>query len=427
MNIWYFHHYATPANIAGLHRPYEFGKYFLEQGNSLTVFSSSYLHYADENMIENKKELYVEKNYDGINAVFVRTCGYMNSGLKRIKNMAQFYFRVLKTAKKYLKTHDKPDVIIASSPHPFVMMAGLKLAKQLKIPCISEVRDFWPEVFFTGGKLKERGLIGRILLAGEKGIYKKSDGIVFLKEGDHTYIDEHKWRIEDGGPIDKAKCYYVNNGVDIEKFDLRKKSNVLVDEDLDGEGFKVVYCGAIRPVNNVGLLLDAAKFVDQDVKILIYGNGNCVDELKERIKNENLSCVKMKGFVENKYVPYILGKSNVNILNYSAEKYNWSRGNSSNKMFEYLASEKPVISTVKMGYDILEKYSCGLSTEKCDGESIAKSINEIKNMPQEKYDEACKNARKAAMEYDMPVLANKYLDVINEVKNNYKKKEKRND
>ena len=133
----------------------------------------------------------------------------------------------------------------------------------------------------------------------------------------------------------------------------------------------------------------------------------------------------MKGYIENKYIPYILSKSNVNILNYSSEKYNWSRGNSSNKMFEYLASGKPVISTVKMGYDILERYDCGISTEHCDGENIAKSINEIKNLSQEQYEQMCINARNAAKEYDMPVLADKYLTIINEVVTKYKTKERK--
>ncbi len=423
MNIWYFHHYATPSSIAGLHRPFEFGKYFLEDGNKLTVFTSSFLHYADKNMITDEKGLFIEKNYDGIDTVFVKTCGY-GSGVKRVQNMVQFYLRLNKVAKQYLKTHDKPDVIIASSPHPLTMMTGLKVAKKLKVPCICEVRDFWPEVFFTAGKLKEKGLIGRALLAGERRIYKKSDALVFLKEGDHTYIDEHKWGIDDGGPIDKAKCYYINNGVDVEKFDARKQENIIVDEDLDGDTFNVVYCGAIRPINNVGLLLDAAKHVDENVRILIYGNGSCVDELKERIQNENLTAVKMKGYVENKYIPYILSKSKVNVLNYSAEKYNWSRGNSSNKMFEYLASGKPVISTVKMGYDVLEANSCGLSTEKCDGESIARLINQIKGLPQDEYGAMCENARKVSLEYDMPVLARKYLDTIEKVKQKHIKGEK---
>ncbi len=79
-----------------------------------------------------------------------------------------------------------------------------------------------------------------------------------------------------------------------------------------------------------------------------------------RVENENLDNVKMKGFVNKKYIPYILSKSSVNILNYSQTQYNWSRGNSSNKLFEYMASGKPMISTVKMGYSIIEKYKCGI-------------------------------------------------------------------
>ena len=34
MNIWYLHHYATPYEIPGLHRPFEFGEYFNNQGGN---------------------------------------------------------------------------------------------------------------------------------------------------------------------------------------------------------------------------------------------------------------------------------------------------------------------------------------------------------------------------------------------------------
>ena len=79
------------------------------------------------------------------------------------------------------------------------MLAGLKIARKYKIPCICEIRDFWPEVFFFGGKLKEKSLLGRLLLAGERYIYTKADALTFFKEGDHTYIQEKKWDIEHGG------------------------------------------------------------------------------------------------------------------------------------------------------------------------------------------------------------------------------------
>lgn len=418
MNIWYLHHYATPDAIAGLHRPFEFGKYFIKNSNEITVFSSSYLHYDTHNMIENGDKFCV-KDYEGIAAVFVKTCSYANSSIRRILNMFQFFARVKPVAKRYAEQTKKPDVIIASSPHPLTMLAGIKLAKKYKVPCICEVRDFWPEVFFMGGVLKEKGVFGKILLKGERWLYKRSAALLFLKEGDREYIREHKWDKESGGPIDMEKCYYVNNGVDLALFDRRVKENTLVDSDLKSEKFTVTYCGTIRPVNNVGVLVDVAKLVGEDVQILVYGSGNCVDDIEKQIKENNLTNIKLKGYIDNKFVPYILSCSNASLLNYSANDYNWSRGNSSNKLFEYLASGRPVISTVKMGYDILSRYDCGVSAEECTPQAIAESILKIKNEPIERYTQMCQNAKKAASEFDIPKLADKYLSVIGEVKNKF--------
>lgn len=420
MNIWYLHHYATPYSIPGLHRPFEFGKYFIKDGNELTVFSSSYLHYDDKNMI-NDKSKYIVKEYDGINTVYVKTCGYSNSGMKRILNMAQFFFGLFRSTKTYEKSTKAPDIIVASSPHPFTMIAGIRLSKKYRVPCICEVRDFWPEVFFWGGRLKETSLLGKILLCGERWIYEKCNSLVFLKEGDYTYISDHKWDTANGGKIDLKKCNYVNNGVDIETFDAHLEIQEDSPNDEYAGKFIVTYCGTIRPVNNVEMLLDVAKLLDNDTIILIYGSGNCVDDIKKRIETENITNVKLMGYVDSKYVPGVLNKSSVNILNYTAKNYNWSRGNSSNKLFEYLASAKPVISTVKMGYDILEKYNCGLSVSECTAENVAESIKTIKNMDKNNYDIMCANARKAAEHFDIPRLAADYMKVIVDAKNKFKR------
>lgn len=422
MNIWYLHHYATPYEIPGLHRPFEFGEYFNKAGHQTTVFASSYLHYSSKNMIEDKTK-YLVKEYDGTKAVFVRTCGYENSGVKRIINMFQFGRKLPKVAKQYAKANGKPDVIIASSPHPFTMMAGLKIAKKFGVPCICEVRDFWPEVFFYGGRLKEKSLIGKMLLAGEQNIYKKADGITFLKEGDHTYITDKGWSKEQGGKIDMDKCIYVNNGVDIKLYDQRISQHPFDDVDFNSGKFTVVYCGTIRPVNNLDLVLDTAKLLGDDYNFLVFGSGNCVEALQNRIDTEGISNVKLKGYVDNKFIPSILSHSSLNLLNYSGTAYNWSRGNSSNKLFEYLASGKPVLSTVKMGYDIIERFNCGESVENTTPEEIAAKIRKIKEMDSDAYSQMCTNARAAAEEFDIPNLADKYIKEIERIMKKFENKE----
>jgi hypothetical protein len=67
---------------------------------------------------------------------------------------------------------------------------------------------------------------------------------------------------------------------------------------------KVVYCGTIRHVNHLDLLVDAGKLLSNNIVILIYGTGDCIEGLIARTKNEKISNVKFKGYVDNKYIPY---------------------------------------------------------------------------------------------------------------------------
>jgi glycosyltransferase involved in cell wall biosynthesis len=165
----------------------------------------------------------------------------------------------------------------------------------------------------------------------------------------------------------------------------------------------------------VGNILDTAKLLlkHKDIQFLIYGDGNQKEMLERRVLDEGLYNVKMKGFVNKQFIPSILNKSTVNILNYSSTQYNWTRGNSSNKLFEYMASGKPIISTVKMGYSIIDKYKCGIELDKGTSEELAEAILKIKNLKASQYDELGDNARAGAEDFDFKVLTEKLIDVIN--------------
>ena len=416
-NIWFLHHYATLPTMNGHVRPFNFGKLLKGYGMDATIFAASYLHFADVNLIKDKRK-YLLNNECGIPFIFVNTPSSEKGALARVKNMVAFYFRLFGVSKKYAQEYGKPDIIIASSPHPLAMIAGIRLARKLKVPCICEVRDLWPEAIFSFGKLQENTLLGKILTAGEHWIYKNSDAMIFTKEGDTDYIKEHKWDTDHGGDINLKKCHYVNNGVDLEAFLKATIENTVNDADLLDDKFNVVYAGAIRPVNNVGNILDAAALLKEhrDIQFLIYGDGNQLETLKTRTADEGLTNVKMKGYVNKECIPYILSKSSVNILNYSQSQYNWTRGNSSNKLFEYMASGKPIISTVKMGYCILEKYQCGLSLEDSTPEQLAKTILKVHDMPSEQYEKMAKNARTGAADFDYKKLTAKLIEVIESVK-----------
>lgn len=414
--IWLWNHYATDMFINRGGRHYWFAKDLITQGYNATVFCANTYHNKTD-VIDTGDKKYINKMVDEIPFVFVKTIPTLGNGKDRVKNMLMFYKNLFPVAKAYAKLDGKPDVILASSVHPLTMLAGIQVAKRFKIPCICEVRDLWPEAIFSFNKVKEKSVLGCILTAGEHWIYKKADALIFTKEGDIDYIKEKRWDTDQGGDIDLKKCHYINNGVDLEAFLHLAKENTIDDVDLHDDKFNVVYTGAIRPVNNVESLLDAATLLKEhkEIQFLVYGDGNQLEMLRKRVVEEKLDNVKMKGYVNKQSIPYILSKSSVNILNYSQSQYNWSRGNSSNKLFEYMASGKPIISTVKMGYCILDKYKCGLSLAKPTPEELAKTILKVRDMPKEQYDELANNAFRGASDFDFKELTKRLIYVIESV------------
>ena len=411
--IWIWNHYATDMykNKGGRH--YWFAENLIKEEYDATVFCANTYHNKSE-FIDTGKKKFATDVLNGIPFVFVKTTTALDNGLDRVKNMGLFYRNLFSVAKSYAKEHGKPDVIIASSVHPLTMVAGIQIAKKMNIPCICEIRDLWPEAIFSFNKAKENSLLGKILVAGEHWIYKKADALIFTKEGDTDYIKEKKWDTAQGGDVDLDKAHYINNGVDVETFNKSINEKVIEDEDLVSDKFNVVYVGAIRPVNNVGNILDAAKFLkdNKEIQFLIYGDGNQKELLENRVVDEGIDNVKFKGFVNKQSIPYILSKSSLNILNYSHTQYNWARGNSSNKLFEYMASGKPIISTVRMGYSIIEKYKCGIELENSIPEELVQAIVDIKNMPEHQYKFLGTNAKRGANDFDFKLLTRKLIEVI---------------
>lgn len=411
-NIWIWNHYATNMFFDQAGRHYWFAENLIKEGYKPTIFCASTNHFSD-NHIDAKGKQYSTDSVNDIPFVFVNTPEYKGNGKKRALNMISFYRGLFKTAKMYAELNGKPDVILASSVHPLTLVAGIKIAKKFDIPCICEVRDLWPESIVAYGSLKRKSLVAKLLYQGEKWIYKKASSVIMTWEGGSQYIIDQGWDEQ----IDLSKVKHISNGVIIDSFDRNSKENQIDDNDLNSNNYKnLVYAGSIRKVNNLGLLLEAAKLVqekDQQIRFLIYGSGDEKEMLENRCKEENINNVVFKGRVEKKLIPSILKKSYANILHNSStslDKY----GQSQNKFFEYLAAGRCVIQTYTTGYSVLEKFNCGLSAVKQNPEKIAEIILEACK-DNEKAEQMGENARKASYEFDFKKLTNKLTEVIENV------------
>ncbi|MBC2722200.1 MAG: glycosyltransferase, partial [Desulfosporosinus sp.] len=192
-NIWIFNQYNMPPEYGHLNRHYNFGKYLKRAGYNPVVFVGSNLHNSNVQMIQDDSlyKIYEDCDYP---YVFVKTCAYDRSRIKRVYAMFEFYRNICKVTKEF----DRPDVILGSSAHPLAPMAAIKLAKKYHCKSVVEVRDLWPESFVAYKIIKKSNPLLKLLYAGEKWIYKKADSLVFTMKGAKDYIVNRGWDMESG-------------------------------------------------------------------------------------------------------------------------------------------------------------------------------------------------------------------------------------
>lgn len=408
MNIWLINHYAVPPQYYPLARQTYFAKYLMEMGHTVTIFSASSVHNSNppKNLITDGA-LWREETVDGVHHVYIRCCDCTGNGLKRIYNMCEFAWKLPGVCKHF----PKPDAIVSTSMPPMSCAMGVHLGRKWGCRTVAEIADLWPESIIAYGIAGPKNPAVIALRWLEKWIYKKADAVVFTCEGGYDYIEEQGWEKE----IPRTKVHYINNGVNLEQFNYNRDHFPVEDADLsDPDLFKVVYTGSIRRVNNLGLLLDVAKQIsDPRVKFLIWGDGDERTALEQRVKDENITNVVFKGYVEKKYVPSIVSQADLNIAHNTPSPL-FRFGISFNKMFDYLAAGKPVLSDFPCPYNPSVQQQAGLSTDDPAPQVIAQVIQQFVTMPAGEYAEYCTRARIAATYYDFKVLTKKLLDILEE-------------
>ena len=405
-NVWIMNHYVMNQYFNRGGRHYWIAEELKKDGYAPVVFGCNAMQDKDEDFFESRLKWHIERAPSGVPYVPIRSTHYKGNGISRVENMGLFTLNLLTTAREYAKEFGPPDVVYASSVHPLTVFAGERIARHFHVPVIGEVRDLWPETLVAYSSMKRNSPIARVLYAGEKLMYRRADAMVFTMEGAPDYIREHRWDKAQGGPIDLDRVYNINNGVDIEAFDRNIRDFPYADPDLDDpDSFCVVYTGAVRRANNLGLMLDAMEYLRDipNLKLLIWGRGYEIDALTKKAAERGLSDrFKFKPFVNKQYIPAILSKADVCLMHWERSTVN-NYGYDYNKLFEYLAAGKIVFSTIQSGHSLLVNKNCGIETEGPTPKDFADGLRRIYNMSPEERAVWGERARSAAGDYDFRV------------------------
>jgi glycosyltransferase involved in cell wall biosynthesis len=213
-------------------------------------------------------------------------------------------------------------LIIITSP-PFITSFIAACGAIIKgIPFVFDVRDEYPEVFFSAGVLNQNSFAGKVLLRLEKAIYKNAFCVTTVTEGIVERI-----KLKQPG----ANVKLVRNGFDEELFKPSENK-----EDV----FTVIFHGNIGKFQRPELIVELAKLASNrglNVQFKVIGWGNNDDVLKSC----SLTNLAFYGMIEHAQIPAIVSKAHVGISFRSSDTI--SINSFPVKLYEYIGVGLPMI------------------------------------------------------------------------------------
>jgi len=400
--VWILNHYAG-SRIHGMeYRHYYLARHFRRMGLRPVIVCASFHH------LQTKRPEALRAEVDGIPYVWIKTCRYEGNGLGRVVNMAGYSLRL---AWKRLKELPQPDVVIASSPHPFAALNGRRFARKYKAKFIFEVRDLWPlSVQELGGYTSRHPFI-RLMARTERFAYEHCDVTVSLCPGAKEYMVAHG--------LDENKFVHIPNGFDLEgaqrNVDDLPETHAGVIASLKREGKLIVlYSGNHGIANALEHVVAAAGLLKDEpgVHFLLVGQGPEKPALEESARRAGLQNVTFLPPVTRAQMPALTREADLGYIGLQ-KKDLFKYGVSPNKLFEYMAAGLPVVFAIDTPYDKVAEARCGFSIPAEAPQALADIVKRIRQMPRDRLAEMGDRGRQYVRRmHTYEVLARQYVSLF---------------
>jgi glycosyltransferase involved in cell wall biosynthesis len=275
---------------------------------------------------------------------------------------------MLETASEITRNEQMHTVITTSPPHS-TQLAGLKIKKKFpNITWIADLRDPWTDIFYYDKMLhlpwarkKDAHL--------EKKVLKNADHVitvgVYLK---NLFFEKVKMENQDN-----AKFHALTNGYDPDDFKHQKTVTY-----TNKKKFLISYVGTMNADYNLNSFIKALKLIDDVIlqKTEMQIVGSITENQKSQI--ENVVDARFIQHVAHHEAIAFMQSSDVLLLLIPHMKHN--RGIVTGKIFEYIASGRPVLGIGPVDGDaavILQKSGAGRMFDYQDYAGIKQHLSEF--------------------------------------------------
>lgn len=269
-------------------------------------------------------------------------------------------------------------MFIASTPPIQGAMAAMikKFRKDLKF--VYNLQDIFPDSLVSAGMAKKGGILWKIGRMIENFTYRNADKIVVISQDFKRNI------MEKGVPEEKIEVIY--NWVDEKTVaPVKDEDNELFEEfGVSRSKFRVLYAGNLGNLQNIGIIIDAARTLKDNNKIefVIFGKGGLEDEIKTIKTKENLDNLKILPLQPIERVSKVYGLGNVCIV---ACKAGLGGAAMPSKTWTIMSSGRAVLANFDEGElkEIVENNNCGVFTKADDLDGFVNAIENLSQHPEQ--------------------------------------------
>ncbi len=365
MHLLFISNYFPPEVNAPATRLIEHARQWVKDGHSVEVLTSV-PNYPEGKLHEGYRNRFQQETVEGILVTRVPMYIAENKGLV-LRTLS--YVSFMLTAILYCgRIHQKPDVIVATSPQLFGAIGGYLIAKFKQVPFVMEVRDLWPESIMAVGAMKP-SLPLQFFQKVADFMYRTSHRIIVVTESFKPAI------VERGADPDKITI--LKNGADLEFYsqplDERLLENLKAEYQIQGK-FVVSYIGTIGMAHRVDVMLEAAqRCQNPDIVFLVVGAGAERATLERRQKELQLSNFRLVERQPKERIPYLLALTDASLVHLRDTPT--FRKVIPSKMFEAMVMRTPVILGVAgEAQSILETAQAGISIPSENPEALMEAV-----------------------------------------------------
>ena len=268
---------------------------FLEAGNQVVRLVA----------VENENETEYKYGYDGKNIEYKL---YKRKSSDHGNIISRYIRDTLTNIREAIGILKLKDVDVLFEDVSYSSFWAVKAAKMKGIKVVAMLQDIWPDNAVQSHLISESSFLYKYFEMWQKSVYKNADRLICISDDMKDFI------VSKGVDADKIEVIY-NWGYSDDVVDIPWEENEFVKKyNLDREKFYAIYAGNIGKMQNVEIVVNAAKELQdrEDIQFLIIGDGarrEAIEEMAAGLKN-----ITMLPMQPSELATHIYSAAGVNII-----------------------------------------------------------------------------------------------------------------